>query len=213
MKKLFVLFAFLGFVSFSATAQSCNPAACKKAHKTSSVDATNTDANAAAVKLASLDETIETKTCATSGKVSFTRKSVCAKSGKVSYTDVEYCSKSAKFVNVSPSAKASCSKSKASCTATKGASATKVSTDIAPKKACCAKGKKTSASCSSAKGASAKQVSNETAPKKACCSAATAAACCAGKAKASCSKKTATDAKVEAKSTTDAKVKLISNKN
>jgi len=182
MKKLFVLFAFLGLVSFSATAQKCNPAACKKAHKTTAVDANQTDAMSAAVKLASLDETIETKTCATSGKVSFTRKNVCATSGKVSYTDVEYCSKSAKFVNVSPSAKASCSKSKASCSA--------------------------------AKGASAKQVSNSATTKKACCAGASAA-CCAGKTKVSCSKKAATDVKVEAKpaTTTDAKVKLISNKN
>lgn len=203
MKKLFVLFAFLGFVSFSATAQSCNPAACKKAHKTSSVDATQS--NAAAVKLASLDKTIETKTCATSGKVSFTRKNVCATSGKVSYTDVEYCSKSAKFVNVSPSAKASCSKTKASCSAAKGASAKQVSAEAAPKKACCAKGT-SKEECAKMKAASAKQVSNTAAPKK---------ACCAGKAKSSCSKKTATDAKVEAKpaTATDAKVKLISNKN
>ena len=205
MKKLFVLFAFLGFVSFSATAQSCNPAACKKAHKTSSVDATQTDAHAAAVKLASMDETIETKTCATSGKVSFTRKNVCATSGKVSYTDVEYCSKSAKFVNVSPSAKASCSKSKASCTAAKGASAKQVSAEAVPKKACCAKGA-SKTSCSKATGASAKQVSNDAAPKKACCAKGSASSC-AGKAK--------TGAKVEAKpaTATDAKVKLISNKN
>ncbi|MGK0363154.1 MAG: hypothetical protein ACI85O_000198 [Saprospiraceae bacterium] len=203
MKQLFVLFAFLGFVSFSATAQSCNPAACKKTHKTSSVDATQTGANVAAVKLASLDETIETKTCATSGKVSFTRKNVSTTSGKVSYTNVEYCSKSAKFVNVSPSAKASCSKSKASCSAAKGASAKQVSTEAAPKKACCAKGTSKEA-CAKMKAASAKQVSLETAPKKACCAKGSASSC-AGKAK--------TGAKVEARTATEGKVKLISNKN
>lgn len=200
MKKLFVLFAFLGFVSFSATAQSCNPAACKKAHKTSSVDATQTDVKAAAVKLASLDQTIETKTCATSGKVSFARKNVCATSGTVSYTDVEYCTKSAKFVNVSPSAKASCSKSKASCTAAKGASAKQVSAITAPKKACCAAGT-SKEECAKMKGASAKQVSTEAAPKKACCAKGSASSCSKSKASA------------KADAATNGNVKLISNKN
>jgi len=172
MKKLFVLFAFLGLVTFSANAQkTCNPAACKKAHKTTAVDAKATN-TADLVKFASLDETVETRTCAKSGKVSFVRKNVCAKSGSVSYSDVEYCSKSAKFVDVSPSAKASWSKS-------------------------------AKASCSAKKGASAKQVSNAAGAKK---------ACCASKAK-SCGSKAKADVKSEAATTTDAKVKLISNKN
>lgn len=139
MKKLFVLFAFLGFVSFSATAQKCNPAACKKSQKTTAVDAKAINSDEL-VKFASLDETVETRTCAKSGSVSFVRKNVCEKSGSVSYSDVEYCTKSAKFVNVSPSAKASCTKSKASCSSAKGASAKQVSAEAAPKKACCAKG-------------------------------------------------------------------------
>ncbi len=144
MQKLFVLFTFLCFASFSANAQSCNPAACKKSQKNVKVEATQT--NEAAVKLASLEENIETRTCAKSGKVSFVRKDVCATSGTVKYTDVEYCTKSAKFVNVSPSAKASCSKAaktSASCNAkgasSKNANAKNVSAEAAPaKKGCCA---------------------------------------------------------------------------
>lgn len=152
MKKLFVLFAFLGLVSFSANAQKCNPAACKKGTKMTSVDAKET--NEAAVKLASLDESIETRTCATSGKVSFVRKDVCAASGKVSYTDVEYCTKSAKFVNVSPSAKASCTKkAAASCGAAKGASAKQVSAEGTAKKGCCGGANAAAGACCAKKGA------------------------------------------------------------
>lgn len=150
MKKLFFLFAFLSVASFTVTAQTTK-AACTKSKtecSKSKAAATSTEAtlksqtvNEAAVKLASLDENIEQKTCAETGTVSFTRKDVCAKSGTVSYTDVEYCSKSAKFVNVSPSEKAACcaSKADASASTVKGAATTK---------ACCA-GKK-NASCSGA---------------------------------------------------------------
>ncbi len=66
---------------------------------------------------------IEKRTCAASGKVSFTRKQTCATSGKVSYENVKYCEKSNAFVNASPekkscsaSAKKACTKDKAACT-------------------------------------------------------------------------------------------------
>ena len=129
MKKVFMLFAFFGLVSFAATAQK---ACTKSASAKSSCCAKTT---AAAAKLAKLDNNIESRTCAKSGTVSYVKKSVCAQSGKVSYDNVEYCTKSKKFVNVSPKME------KASCT--KGAGATKVSS---------VNGKKTS--CSAAKKAS-----------------------------------------------------------
>lgn len=170
MQKLFVLFTFLCFATFSANAQSCNPAACKKAQKNVKVEATQT--NEAAVKLAAMEENIETRTCPTSGKVSFVRKDVCATSGTVKYSDVEYCTKSAKFVNVSPSAKASCSKSaktSASCSAKKGASAKNVSAETPAKKTCCAgksasgcaKGAKTTEAAPAADDAKVKLISNK----------------------------------------------------
>ena len=69
------------------------------------------------------NENIERNVCATTGKVSYKRKNVCATSGKVSYEEVEWCTKSNKFVNISPSEKASCSKiEKASCTKAEKAS-------------------------------------------------------------------------------------------
>lgn len=98
MKKLFFLFAFLGVFSLAANAQSCPYS--KTAAKSDKVVCSKT----AAAKAASLDNSIEARTCAKSGSVSYVKKSVCAKSGKVSYSDVEYCTKSAKFVNVSPKA-------------------------------------------------------------------------------------------------------------
>ena len=59
---------------------------------------------AAAAKLAANDETIESKVCEKSGKVSYFTKSTCAKSGKTSMSPVKYCSDSKKFVNVAPAA-------------------------------------------------------------------------------------------------------------
>lgn len=61
---------------------------------------------AAAAKLASMDDSIESKTCGKSGNVSYYRKSVCAKSGNVSMAQVKYDATAAKFVNVSPEAAA-----------------------------------------------------------------------------------------------------------
>ena len=98
MKKLFMLVAFLGLVNFAAEAQ------CTKSAKTAGAKtACCAKTAAAAVKAASLDESIEKKVCEKSGSVSYVKKSVCEKSGTVSYSNVEYCSKSQKFVNVSPS--------------------------------------------------------------------------------------------------------------
>ena len=69
-----------------------------------------------------MDDSIEAKTCATSGNVSYFQKSTCAKSGKVSMNEVKYCTTSQKFVNASPveGAKKSCAKS---CAAKKAAAA------------------------------------------------------------------------------------------
>ncbi|MCP3932637.1 MAG: hypothetical protein GY705_26505 [Bacteroidetes bacterium] len=104
MKKILLLFAFVGvFGLVQATAQTC----CSKKAKTTSTTCkdSNADVMKAAVKLASLDESIEKKVCDESGKVSFVKKDVCSVSGKVSYTDVEYNAAAKKFVNVSPSGK------------------------------------------------------------------------------------------------------------
>jgi hypothetical protein len=135
MKKLFFLFAFMGLFAFGATAQKKACCAAKAAgEKTSCSSMSTTDAD----KAASTDASI-VKQVSNTGEVSYSRKEVCPTTGKVSMTSVEYCTKSGKFINVSPSEKASC---------TKSASATKVSSS--EKKACCAGGEK--AGCCAKKG-------------------------------------------------------------
>ena len=124
MKKIFVLFTFLSLASFAVNAQTCPHA--KKSTSTASTEVSSDYAKTVAAA-AAMDENIEQKVCAKSGKVSYERKSVCASSGKVSYTAVEYDAATKKFVNVSPSAakdkKSCCSASCAkSCSKSKSAS-------------------------------------------------------------------------------------------
>ena len=178
MKKLFFFVAFFGLVAFNVNAQTCNKSA--KTAKTVSADELPTCCVAAAAKLASMDDSIESKKCATSGKVTYFQKSTCPASGKVTSTEVKYCTKDKKFVNVSPSNKSAAVGGK---NVKKAAVAKKVSATA--KKSCdpaaCAKSGKT---CSkTAKTVSAKTVS----AKKSCNPAACAKAgkTCSKSAKAS----------------------------
>ncbi len=146
MKKFLMLFAVVAFIGTSATAQctkskkACTKSktACTKA-KTSEVKLVNAELPAcptkAAAVLASQDENIQAKTCASSGTVSYYKKSVCAKSGKVSMSEVKFCNDSKSFVNVAPatlkgeaikavsgekkSCAKKCTKGKTSCTKAK----------------------------------------------------------------------------------------------
>ena len=99
---------------------------------------------AAAAKLASMDDSIESKTCAVSGKVSYYQKSTCPASGKVTSSEVTYDKTAKKFVNVSPSKKAAAAGGK---NVKKAATAKKVSATA--KKSCAAKCTKSAASCGS----------------------------------------------------------------
>jgi hypothetical protein len=56
-----------------------------------------------ASEAAAADETIEARTCAKSGNVSYYQKSQCPVSGKVTMDEVKYNMESGKFVNASPS--------------------------------------------------------------------------------------------------------------
>ncbi|MBI5914956.1 MAG: hypothetical protein HY842_06235 [Bacteroidetes bacterium] len=132
MKKLFFLFAFMGLLAFTADAQkkSCCAAKGASADKVSCMVSTSADAEKAASEDASI-----VKQVSNTGEVSWTRKEVSPTTGKVSFTSVEYCTKSGKFMNVSPSEKAAC---------TKNASATKVSSSEKKAGCCAKKGEKTS---------------------------------------------------------------------
>ncbi len=164
MKKFLLFFALLGFVSVSTVSAQKSCTAKKMAGE-------KVCTKSAAAKLASIDNSIESRVCEKSGSVSYVRKDVCSASGKVSFQDVEFCSKSGKFVNLSPSkgmTKKACTKGKAACTkkAATG-SAMKVSQGQASagaKKACCKKGAKTSCTKgakASTNAVKAKMVKNE----------------------------------------------------
>jgi hypothetical protein len=148
MKKLFMLFAFIGLVSAtSVSAQTC----CSKS-KTASASC-----SAAAATAASLETDIEKRMVEATGEVFYVRKVVNSDSG-TTYVNVEYNSDTKKFVNVSPShdsdtaAKpASCSKGSAAsgksascCSKDKGACTKKSASTTAVKKTSTAKVVKTS---------------------------------------------------------------------
>ncbi len=117
MKNVLLLFAMVAFLGTSAFAQqktcSKSKAACTKS-KTACTANKATDAKtvsvkelpacpvAAAAKLASMDKSIEAKTCAKSGKTSYYKSSVCSTSGKAYTKEVKFCPEAKAFVNVAP---------------------------------------------------------------------------------------------------------------
>lgn len=149
-----VLFTFFFFsvmaVGLQAQSSSCSKTcAAKPASAGVSCDSkgaatTTASATEAAAKLASMDASIESKTCPVSGKVSYVRKET-DKKGTVSLVDVSYDAATNSFVNASPmkmeggqncGTKASSAKGKNCCAGT-----------TASGKACCAgKGKAASTS-------------------------------------------------------------------
>jgi hypothetical protein len=111
MKRFLVLFAMVAFVGTMASAQSTKT--CTKSKTVNNVASKDelvsvqlpACSTKAAAQLASMEENITAKTCATSGHVSYYQKSVCSTSGKVSLKEVKYNSDSKAFVNVAPPAK------------------------------------------------------------------------------------------------------------
>ena len=99
MKKLFLFLAFFGCIAFSANAQKACCASKSGAKVCSKTAATNAKT---AAKFASLDESIQSKVCSTSGTVSYVKNYVCSESGKMTSTPVEFDASTQKFVNVSP---------------------------------------------------------------------------------------------------------------
>lgn len=88
----------------SACSKSCTakPAAGVSSCEGKSASVATTGGSDAAAKLASMDSSIEAKTCPVTGTVSYVRKETCAGSGTVSYVDVNYDAATNTFVNVSP---------------------------------------------------------------------------------------------------------------
>ncbi len=151
MKKFFMLFALVAFVGVSAATAQCTKSktTCTKSKTTctkAKASATTVSAEMpacptkAAAKLASMDESIQAKTCASSGKTTYYQKNVCSTSGKVYMKEVQYDAKSQSFVNVSPKdgaakavkavdgaapAKKACSASKKACTSKKASCTSK----------------------------------------------------------------------------------------
>ncbi len=135
MKKVIFSLFFCSFLVLGANAQkaSCSKTCTKgssasactaKAPGSSAALTSDSETTAAASKLASMDASIEKRTDATTGVVTYVRKETCAHSGSVSYADVSYDATSNTFVNVSPMKMEEGAKTgKASCTS--GASAGK----------------------------------------------------------------------------------------
>ena len=123
MKRFTLFLALLVGVGMgSVQAQKCSKAQKAACAKSASVSKVNDGSADAAAKLASLDDTIESRTCEKSGSVSYVRKVVDNETGTVSFKDVQYDSELGKFVNVSPSMKGCCSakmKSASGCCAGK----------------------------------------------------------------------------------------------
>lgn len=129
----------------SVSAQSCSKkssACCAKGKATSTA---MVSVDKAAIKAASMDATVEQRTCEKSGTVSFVRKNVCETSGTVSFVDVSYDADTKKFVNVSPKdVAATKGKAKSSCCAGGAAAACTKKSATAVKKTSTAKAIKTS---------------------------------------------------------------------
>lgn len=166
MKKVLFSIFFFSLLAIGAQAQksSCAKSCAAKpasasascgSKSSSSVATLNSmETTTAAAKLASMDPTIESRTCPVSGTVSYVRKETSGNSQKVSYVDVSYDASSNTFVNMSPSkmegGHEGCGTAKAASASGKGCCA---GTAAAGKACCAGKGKATKAtSASSADG-------------------------------------------------------------
>lgn len=154
MKKISVVLGLAMFLAFGLQAQSdcaSKKTSCAKEKSAKSVSVEDQKNMEAAVKLASMDESIEKKVCEHSGKVSFYRKEATGQNGEVKLVSVEYDANENQFVNVSPldkkegaakmgccsaksAAAAGCCASKKSNSAEASAKETKSAFEAAPEK-------------------------------------------------------------------------------
>lgn len=145
MKKvLFSLFVFSA-IAFGAQAQTCSksctakPAAASASCHEGAASASTAEA---AAKLASMDATIESRTCPVSGTVSYVRKETNKADGSVSFVNVNYDATTNTFVNVAPSQMQGHEGCGAKATSTNGKSCCSGGSSATGSKACCAeKGK------------------------------------------------------------------------
>lgn len=149
MKKVLFSFVVMSLMAVGAQAQksSCSKT-CTAKPAAAAVNCSSESSTAAAAKLASMDASIESRTCPVSGTVSYVRKET-GKNGAVSFVDVSYDASTNTFVNVSPvkaeAAKASCGTSATSASG-KSCCATKASAS----KSCCAGKAKTASAATTA---------------------------------------------------------------
>jgi len=110
MKRITLFFALLmgiGLTSLQAQSTTKSVASCcKKSASTATADKSHCNGSAdAAAKLASLDKSIESRTCEKSGLVNYVRKESNPETGEVVFTSLEYSSELGQF---SPSDKKAC---------------------------------------------------------------------------------------------------------
>lgn len=122
--------------SKKCTSKQASSKSCQGKSASATADAGTATIEAAA-KLASMDESIESKTCPVSGKVSYSKKETSA-NGEVSYVDVNYDAETNTFVNASPmkveETKACSGKKAKGCCSSKSAKSAS-----ADSKGCCSK--------------------------------------------------------------------------
>ncbi len=167
MKKVFLLFSFLGLFAFVSNAQVCPHANKAKAANHGQCPFAKTSA----AKVAALDYNIQEKICSKTGEICYVKREVNCKTGKVSFTNVEYSAETGKFINVSPQSQKTCTKG-VGAKATRVSNPSKANHCTAAQKAACA----AHPGCQ-AGGAKATRVSNPS--KSFHCTAAQKAACAA----------------------------------
>ena len=147
MKKILFSLFFFSMMIVGAQAQkascakSCTKSAAASAHcqeKAPSAASTASFNNSdAAMKVASLDASIETRKDAATGNTYYVRKETCAHSGTVSYVDLSFDPTTNTFVNVSP-VKAAGAASGCGSKATSASGKSCCATGATAGKACCA---------------------------------------------------------------------------
>jgi len=187
MKKIFMLFALMGALTFGAQAQkTCAKKCTKPCDKSAKMVIAPVD-DAVIAKAASLDANIERRACAKSGSVAYFKKSTCVKSGNVSFTEVNYDANSNTFVNKSPSKMANQKAMGAAPAAVSNSGNVGGAIQVTDKtdgkaKASCSNGTAGKACCAKGKGVAKKASMTNAKTGKACCSK-DAAKACKGKAK------------------------------
>lgn len=140
MKKVLFSLLLLSAFALTAQAQTCSKSCTAKPAGACQGTAATTSTADAAAKLASMDATIESRTCPVTGTVSYVRKQT-QQDGTVSFVSVNYDATTNTFVNVAPSTVEGHEGCSGKATSTNGKSCCTSGTATGSKSCCSEKGK------------------------------------------------------------------------